>query len=162
MTSSEPKTPTYINVKQNCPQKRVSTCKSVKVKNTHRNPQDTHIQPVMSTRRSSPVEHPVFMATLICIIHVKKKTRLHAFSSQFSSCTSAQTSPNSTHNPRPNPDPNPNPNPNPLGGSRSAKAVPRLRRVFRRRFPNNNRPVERQRPQTYHTDSVFSHFFSRR
>ena len=55
--------------------------------------------------------------------------------SQFLCCTLAQTQPD----PNPNPNPTPSPNPNPLRGSRSAGAVPRLRRVFLRGFPKNNR-----------------------
>ena len=67
---------------------------------------------------------------------------------QILSCTSAQ----------PKLDPNPNPSPNPLWGSRSARAVPRLRRVFRRRFPTNAQPAERQ-ASTNQTKGVQSFFF---
>ena len=43
---------------------------------------------------------------------------------------------------QPNPRPDPNPNPNPSGGSRSAGAVTRLRRVFWWRFSNKLRAAE--------------------
>ena len=60
---------------------------------------------------------------------------------QFLSCTSAQTQS----------DPNPNPNPICFGGLRSTGVVPRLPRVFRRRFSQIIQRAER--------NTACSHFF---
>ena len=96
---------------------------------------------------------PTNEATPTCIVSVKKNDCTPLPFRQFlpASCTSAQTQPDPSHNP----------NPNPLGGSRSARVVPRLRRVFRRLFPKNNRPAERQasthRAKGVQCSVIFSH-----
>ena len=75
-------------------------------------------------------------ATPICIIGAKKKTAQRL--SQLLPCTSAQIQPDPNHSP------NPNSNPNHLDVSGSAGVVPPLRRVFRRRFSQNNQRADRQ------------------